>query len=185
MKSLLVDALRQANGEGTDKALSDSGSFDTSSQDFGETANDGELELMSTHSALIVREPEAEPQEAEAETELEVAVEPEVVGVTEHDEGTIDDEHAMTIVGMQALPLRDGAMPRLARFSPLLCLVAAALVAASWLLAHATGLTRAGLGAVVDEPAMNEGAQAVVFGETTRFPFLRPGEPLDAEDEVQ
>ncbi len=184
MKSLLVDALRQANGDDSDKALSDSGSFDAENQDFGDTANDDELELMSTHSALIVRqpqdEPQVEPQETMAETEL--AIEP--VDVAEHDQGPVDDEHAMTIVGMQPLPLRDGAMPRLARISPLLCLVAAALVAATWLLAHATGLTRGGLGAVIEEPASDEAAEAV-FGETTRFPFLRPGEPIDVEDGVQ
>ena len=76
-------------------------------------------------------------------------------------------------------------MPRLARYSPLLCLVAAAVVAATWLLAHATGATRAGLGTALPEPAAQEAAEVAAFGQTTRFPFIEPGEPLDVEEELQ
>ncbi len=191
MKSILVDALRQANGEDNDealsddKALSDSGSYDASNKDFGDTANDGELELMSTHSALIVSESQDEPQASESAAEIELAEEQEVPEVIDHHDGPVDDEHAMTVVGMQPLPLQDGAMPHLARYSPLMCIVAAAAVAATWLLAQATGANRAGLGTALPEPAAQETLEVAIFGETTRFPFIKPGEPLDAEEGLQ
>ena len=76
MKNILVDALRQANSDDvdTDHALSDSGSFDASTDEFESTANDEaggdaleslpDLELMETSAAIeLPADPAEEPEE--------------------------------------------------------------------------------------------------------------------------
>lgn len=90
MKSILVDALRQASSDDTesDHALTDSGSFDVSSDEFEATANDeaggdslvmdGELALMETSKALEVPVETVEPpQESEGHSIEEILGHPE------------------------------------------------------------------------------------------------------------
>jgi len=163
MKSILVDALRQANGDDTDQALSDSGSFDASQDALAPPANDtigeqdGELELMSTTSALVVQEQaEQGPEETVEGDESEATVqEPEADFEQAAYEPIayepVDDQHAMTVAGMMPLPVSRQQAPRLARLAPLLCAVLAFTVAASWLLINKLGVANASLGTTVTQ----------------------------------
>ncbi len=54
MKSILVDALRQANDQEPDSTLSDSGSFDATDAAFGPTANAAEV-VPPEHADELVR----------------------------------------------------------------------------------------------------------------------------------
>ena len=125
MKSILVDALRQANGDDTDRALSDSGSFDTSQDTLAPPANDtieeqhGELELMSTSSALVVREEsEQGPEETVKVDESEANFQDTEADFEQVSHESIvyepvDDEHAMTVAGMMPSRLHGGRRRRL------------------------------------------------------------------------
>ena len=130
MKSILVDALREANDDKPESALTDSGSFDASGEDFTETANDehvadsGELELMSTTDSL---ELPAELQDDIGETE-QIA---ETTAAAE-----IDASHAITIVGELPRPVPPQKAPAIARFAPLVTLLAAAAAGAVWMLVN-------------------------------------------------
>ncbi len=128
MKSILVDAIREASGDKPESALSDSGSFDASTEEFGETANDehvvdnGELELMETTSSL-------EP----AHEQLDDIVAPDHV---EEAASEIDASHAITIVGELPRPVPPQKAPAISRFAPLACVLAALAVGAFWMLAE-------------------------------------------------
>lgn len=174
MKSILVDALRQANGDDTDQALSDSGSFDASQENLEAPANDsleheeGELELMSTTSALVVREEETVVHDHVPDESGED------VQVLELDEGPVDDKHAITVVGLMPLPVLHTQTPGLARFAPLLCVLLAVAVASSWLLINTLGISGGSLGTKISQsdgevPQEAPGADASI---ETRFPFL-------------
>jgi len=190
MKSILVDALRQANGDDTDQALSDSGSFDASQDALASPANDiideqdSELELMSTTNALVVTEEvEQEPEEIEAvhPEPDDIALEAEANFETVAYE-PVDDDHAMTVAGMMPLPVTRRQAPRLARFAPLLCIALALTVAAGWLLINRLGVLDVSLGTTV---AQVNGGQAVddVASDpvpSSRFRFL-DGDELGTE----
>jgi len=185
MKSILVDALRQANSDDTDQALSDSGSFDASHEAFESPANDtleredGELELMSTTSALVVREKDAEDHELTAKSAEE---EPEVALEMEVDNMPVEDDHAVTIVGMKSLPVPKRRTPRLARFAPYVCAVVGVTVAGSWLLVNKLNTARASLGTVASE-SQNGELVDVKNSDTTpenRFPFIENGQAKES-----
>ena len=184
MKSILVDALRQANGEETDGALSDSGSFDASNQEFEATANDevseGELELMSTTNALVIHDDSEHVVE-------EPAVSDEPVGriELETDAEPVDDEHAITIAGMAPLPARKHNAPRIARLSPLFCIVIAVIVAVSWLALQQIGVSRGTVGAVVGTSGSDVVVPADGDDEVARFPFLDNGRAIEPEDSAR
>jgi len=195
MKSILVDALRQANGDDTDRALSDSGSFDTSQDTLAPPANDtieeqhGELELMSTSSALVVREEsEQGPEETVKVDESEANFQDTEADFEQVSHESIvyepvDDEHAMTVAGMMPLPVTRRQAPPLARIAPLLCAVLAFTVAASWLLINKLGTSNASLGTTITQGDSvspdNEPGSDPVPG--SRFRFLDGDEASPAE----
>jgi len=170
MKSILVDAIREASGDKPDSALSDSGSFDSSSDDFGETANDehvvddGELELMATTNSLEL------PSEQQDESgELDQAEE-----TASADE--IDTSHAITIVGELPRPVPPQKAPAIARFAPLVCVLAAMAVGAFWMLANylsvmspVTGIDTQGR---PTRPVTTAGDPDVAAEVAPNFPFI-------------
>ncbi len=198
MKSILVDALRQANGDDTDQALSDSGSFDTSQEPLDPPANEtieddhGELELMSTTNALVVQEETqhdvdefVEANETDAELETEADFEDVATGPVSFE--PVDDEHAMTVAGMMPLPVTRRQAPRLALLAPLLCVVLGFGVAASWLLINKLGISSIGLGTSVAQasrlsPEDGSGSDPV---PESRFRFLDEGAPGPEEGSTQ
>ena len=182
MKSILVDALRQANGDEGDKALSDSGSFEADQEQIESPANDAlaqeknELELMSTTNALIVQDGADNRQNHDAG----IAGEESAGGEIEVEAPPVDDEHAVTIVGMMPLPIARRRIPRLARVAPLLCVVCAAAVGGSWILINKVGMSRADLGPVSSTPGSADPA-GVTEGDGSlehRFPFIEIGQPM-------
>lgn len=196
MKSILVDALRQANGDDTDQALSDSGSFDTSQEPLDLPANDtleddhGELELMSTTNALVVQE-EAQHEtnvgvdDSPVDLETEADFEDAATGPVSFE--PVDDEHAMTVAGMMPLPVTRRQAPRLALLAPLLCVVLGFGVAASWLLINKLGISGIGLGTSVAQagrlsPDDGSGSDPV---PESRFRFLDEGAPGPEEGSTQ
>ena len=140
--------------------------------------DDGELELMSTTKALVV------PGEAADEPETPSANEEaaDAAADLEFEQVPVDDEHAVTIVGMMPLPVPKQRTPRLARFSPLVCAALAVTISGSWLLINKLGLSRAGLGTTISEVRDNGSTEDNGGDESpqTRFPFLETGEPVEA-----
>lgn len=196
MKSILVDALRQANGDDSDQALSDSGSFDTSQEPLAAPANDsiederGELELMSTTNALVVHEETQHEADVEADdppVDLETEADFEDVATGPVAFEPVDDEHAMTVAGMMPLPVTKRQAPRLARLAPIICAVLGLAVAASWLLINKLGVSNAGLGGAVAQvsgtnPDDDTSSDPV---PQSQFRFLDPDEPAPAEGSMQ
>ena len=193
MKSLLVDALRQANDEESDQVLSDSGSFDARSEDFAETANDehgedtGELELMSTTKALVVTE-EVTDDTPDASIEDEDLPRADAAAAFNHEE---EVDFSVTIVGEMPTPVDPQKMPRIAQFSPLLCLALAATVAGGWLLYQQLGAPLAGgnLGTVLAQSRAAHTPGVPKSGISTatpsRFPFLESGSSTAKQEVVQ
>ena len=189
MKSILVDALRQANDSDADQALTDSGSFDASQDALDAPANDiieedhGDLELMSTTNALVIRdESEDAPDEPVAVDEDQG--EPQDFAV-EYE--PVEDDHAMTVAGMIPLPVTKRQSPRLARLTPFLCAALALAVATSWLLINKLGVSGTSLGTTISQAHAADPADATAsdLEPTTRFPFLTSGQPDDAEGSIQ
>ncbi len=119
MKSLLVDALRQANEGEKDQALSDSGSFDTTAAEFSKTANDptAALELFETSISVP---PAAATDYEFSDTDIEEAQQPIPR------QANREDDSAYVATTPQS------GLPALARFAPVICIVAALVGAASW-----------------------------------------------------
>lgn len=165
MKSLLVDALRQANSDDSDadQALSDSGSFDATNDEFDAIANDdagdaahgadADLSLLATSAALeLPAEPaehaaeeaeeaippaptaEPEPTLSDAEEELRQTTELVLRDPDEHEPVDAEESHAITIVGELPKPMAPSKPPVLARLTPILCIVLAAAVGSGWYL---------------------------------------------------
>lgn len=131
MKSLLVDALRQANTGDTGTSVSDSGSFETAEADseFGATANDEvidsrepdeeELELLTSTGVLVVGEDVADS-----------SVDPSIKFSRLNDSAaqlSISRGHHPHVTAPESVPV-------LARYAPLICIVLAIVAAGSWLL---------------------------------------------------
>ena len=105
MKSLLVDALRQASSDDSDHALSDSGSFDVSNEEFAaaiandepDTPAEDELELMATNHALDVSSEIADstPEEAPEVVSEEVVYEASEA-IDEFIDEEPEEEHAVS-----------------------------------------------------------------------------------------
>lgn len=180
MKSILVDAIREASGDKPDSAMSDSGSFDASSQELGPTANDehvvddGELALMATTNSLEIHSEDAEdsgkPNPAE-----------ETASADE-----IDTSHAVTIVGELPRPVPPQKAPALARFAPHVCVLLAIAVGAFWTLAHHLGVGPAVSGVDSRDRAARLGDAA---GESQlgaevapNYPFLESEQPFDERE---
>ncbi len=208
MKSILVDALRQANGDDSDKALSDSGSIDTNQEPLVEPANDsigdehGELELMSTTNALVLQEETQHENDASARsdepdvdedfgTDAGQAANEAIANTTMANESIayepVDDEHAMTVAGMMPLPVTRRQSPHVARFTPLLCVVLGFAVATSWLLINKLGIFSTGLGTTVAQASSTGAADEGVNDPVpeSRFRFLDGDEPASAGGSAQ
>jgi len=170
MKSILVDAIREASGDKPDSALSDSGSFDASSDDFSVTANDeqvdddGALELMATTNSLEL------PSEQEDDSSGPDQVE-EAVSADE-----IDASHAITIVGELPRPVPPQKAPAVARFAPLVCALTALAAGGFWMLINhlsvvspVTGIDTPGRSARL---ASTPGDPDVAAQVAPNFPFI-------------
>lgn len=129
MKSILVDAIRQANEKEPETNLSDSGSFDATQEDFSAPANQdlidagfeeeaGELELMSTTTGLVV------PGDDDRDSESM----PARPGDTMSGGTVLLTSSDYIIPDNDSLP----PMPKLARHVPMLCVALALIAGASW-----------------------------------------------------
>ena len=181
MKSILVDALRQANGEEAETKLSDSGSFDTTQEDFTATANQdiidvgveaevAELELMATTRDLLV------PDAGEDDEFPPPRVEDTAVSGA----GWVTDR-ASVVRGNGSL----ARAPALARHVPLICVAAALLSAAGWL-GYQHLLLQAdapGLGTVAMQSRAVPGQDEPLHSEAVahRFRYLQSAHPLTPE----
>lgn len=129
MKSLLVDAMRQANAGDTGASVSDSGSFEPADRDFDATANDeiidscepdaDELELLSSTGVLVVGDEVAEST-TEPSAELSRLDDPS---------GRLSISH-----GRRECITAPERVPVLTRYSAHLCVLLAVVSAGSWLL---------------------------------------------------
>jgi hypothetical protein len=201
MKSLLVDAMRQANKGSDDAALSDSGSFDTTSDQFAETANDAEvkapdaladdLQLLDHNApaaeAVAVSAPTAEAvavdsidiDEDQGSVQLPDVVLPETPGDTELsiEEATFD----------VAVPVVRRA-PRMSRFSPAICLTLFLAAGFAWTAWQNWQEQAAGsvLGAsrIPGAPAGSAQNSAEMASTVERFPFIAATVP-EAGAEVE
>ena len=174
MKSLLVDALRQANSP---ESLSDSGSFETTDESLPETANDEvvdvdelqehieeDLELLATG----VFETGEWQQHTAAPDEDPVA--PDVT-----------EPHAEVVAGALRAPL-------MARIAPILCCAIAFVSAVAWIgwRHYETQFGKSGFAAT--EAARPEADANDALGGTLyvagaeRFPFIDPGAPDDRQE---
>ncbi len=166
MKSLLVDAMRQAKGDKPGVTLSDSGSYDTTSAELLDTANDADaLSLFETSAGIEVGNPT--PPVADAENN--------------------DPPPQYVATGIATVASR---APALARWTPVLCIVLAVVSAAGWSLYQQFQLRygKSTLSAQVElMPALSAGlassegdAEAV-----TRFPFIAVESSLTSEESSQ
>ena len=168
MKSILVDALRQANGKEPDSTLSDSGSFDATQPEFGQTANDAEvvplenpdenLELLQT-AAFHTEDFDAEPDSEFPEQSLAVT---------------------RAIDSAAIIPKRGSSRaPVLARFAPLVCVALAIVSAGSWALYQQYGTAnhnhRLGAADMPVNPGIANNAGESTASAAERFPFIDPG----------
>ena len=191
MKSLLVDALRQAHNSRQSQSLSDSGSFDTTNAEFENTANDPvaneevaspeELALFETTKGAALNGDalyEESPQDAAFDEPLESV---RALGSKQ----TIADENSVSRSGQS----RSG-LPALARFAPVICVTAALIAATSWALFRNSALGRDGLTMfelqsqeTVDETRDNN--PSTINVAAARFPFLdsaiQPENPENSE----
>lgn len=188
MKSILVDALRQANDKESETKLSDSGSFDTTQEDFTASANQDlidagfdddaeELELMSTTRGLVVPGADAGGDDGANEatpTQLTETMASATVLLTGSD---------CVIPDKNSLP----PMPKLARHVPVICVVVALLSAAGWLGYQRLELRAdtSGLGAVAVQSQAAAGQDELLPAEQAqqRFRYLRSALPVN-EDEA-
>lgn len=120
MKNPLADVIRQSSG--SDHALSDSGSFDTSKQNFGPIANDeaieavedAELELLESTGAIVLDDGTITFQ---TQDEIDHKVEDAPLPPSELlKANAFDPERA----------------PLMSRYAPVICLATALLAAVGW-----------------------------------------------------
>lgn len=190
MKSLLVDALRQARSSRQSNTLSDSGSFDTTNTEFANTANDPvvddvvasseELALFETLTGFD-RETDAFDDARSPDAEFD---EPRVSS-RQRRAGHADAEEGFESAREQP----HSRVPAVAKFAPLVCIAAALVAALFWGLFQSSDLARDGI-AMLDVPSRNaEGdgfANASQMGVAAeRFPFIeneqRPEDRESAE----
>lgn len=168
MKNLLVDALREANSSDQNKALSDSGSYDTSSEDYSATANDAEVE----QSALT----DADLALYETGVSIEVGAVANDVPTPDPQESTADRNSVSQTVE-QGHPGAAAAAPALARYAPLICLLFAGITASAWFAIHFLqwGFTESGI-AVSQSPStiaqIGSSSGVDSSGPTEKFPYI-------------
>ncbi len=171
MKSLLVDAIRRANDDETDKALSDSGTLESTGGEFGATANDSvadagdatnvdELQLFETSKGLSI-----------GEANLEYGTGP----IEDHEALAVQQAARSTATVLRHVDAY--AVPVVSKYSPHLCIVLALLAAAGWMLFQEFQFTAndGGLGALRASSAMQESARAVNRRDVL-FRFIHEGQ---------
>lgn len=190
MKSILVDAIRQANDTESETKLTDSGSFDTTNEDFRATANQDmadagfdkdaeELELMSTTRGLVV--PDAgEHSDDGLDEDMPTQLAETSVGATVLLTGA-----DCVVPDARSLP----PMPQLARHVPLMCVAVALLSAAGWfgyqhlvLKADTSGL---GVVAMQSQAVAGQDELVPAEQEEQRFRYLRAPIPASEDEAAQ
>lgn len=118
MKSLLVDALLQANSGDKGQTLTDSGSYDATDRVLPITANDAVAECSDTAEEATNRRQADDLQELSLEVEVKVR---EAI-----------NEHSIPAAAVTwvADPINEG--PVLARFTPHACVLLAIVTAGCW-----------------------------------------------------
>ncbi len=171
MKNVLVDAIRQANRDEPGQTLSDSGSFDTADSDFGVTANDAvadtqsiadELQLYETSNALTASDGGVGESIVLTDTTTSELAEAELPS---------DVQRTVPAVSARFNTVR--RTPVLSRYSPHICVLLAALAAATWLMFQQLQIAQTGgiLSAVRPTSAVQE-QPGTVGGGQARFRFI-------------
>lgn len=178
MKSLLVDALRQAHNSRQSRSLSDSGSFDTTNAEFETTANDP-----------VASEVAASPDElALFETTANAALHDDALYVEPSQDADFDEPLGAvrplgpkhTSAAQYVLPtsgLSQSGLPAVARFAPVICVTAALITAVSWGLFRSSelgrdDLTMLGLQSRDSSVETRQNRPSAINTAAVRFPFL-------------
>ena len=175
MKNPLADVLRQSTG--SEAAISDSGSFETSGSVLGPTANDEnvvaddaiDLQLLEATGALVIENGTVQFEAPDRTTAVAAP---------------LPDSVAATLGSQSASPQ---AAPLLSRFAPLICVLAALLSAVSWTVYRQmqAAATQNSIGTQptsagnTTEPL----AGTVRLAGAERFPFINPAEIPAADQE--
>lgn len=179
MKSLLVDAMRQANKGDKGAALSDSGSFDTTSDQFTETANDSVVDTpQPLADDLQLMDPDAPESDAigiEALTNSADPV-PPALSNAEIPEPATGRNLSAEFIALDAAVPAVGRAPRLSQFSPVICLavfLAAGLVWVGWQnwQEQATGSKLDG-SRIPGAPLHSASGESDAGSQAERFPFI-------------
>lgn len=167
MKNLLEEAARISNLAETSSNLLDSGSFDTTLQDFAETANDAAtLEDSAADGAIL-----AEPTPLELE---DIRPQWETLGDDEPIDSGIARKAAAESLVDSTVPVRH-RMPSIVRVSPYLCVLLAVASSAGWLfyldVANSNNATTLGA-ALLQTPRIDAAVDESSLGNVERFPFV-------------
>jgi len=176
MKSLLVDALRQANEREASGTLSDSGSFDATRDDFGVIANDEERSEKTRVGVDRSEDVDLELLETSAPADTDPASNDAVEFMAEEPVAMEPDRR----IGMKSNATTVEEAPLLAKYSPLLCLCLALAAVGMWsvYLNISADQSATAIGAVFSESRRSESAVETGQGSTEeRFPFLSSTEP--------
>ena len=190
MKSLLVDAIRQAKFGDQEQSLSDSGSFDTTRSEIPETANDA------------VIEPDGDDAEALRLYETSASLEAAVSDADDDADFFNTNELVSDNAGKRAAtgPLRPAASaplisvrssgPYIARFAPLACVTLAALAAMSWsgyqhlkLKYAESEFAAAQVGGTAARAPERDGAVSLAVEQ--RFPFINAAKAASDAEKVE
>ena len=172
MKSLLVDALRQAHNSRQSRSLSDSGSFETTSAEFETTANDpvasevapspDELALFETTANAALND-DALYDEPSPDADFDEPL------------GSKHTSAAQNVLSTSGLS--QSGLPAVARFAPVICVMAALITAVSWGLFRSSelgrdDLTMLGLQAPETSIETRQNRPSAINTAAVRFPFL-------------
>ncbi|MCH9695695.1 MAG: hypothetical protein K0U72_14365 [Gammaproteobacteria bacterium] len=178
MKSLLVDAMRQANKGDSGSTLSDSGSFDTTSDEFTETANDAVVTVPGTAAdelqLLDADTPESDSPLAEVLDEVETL--PELLQDPETTSPTGGRELSAKFAVADIVAPVVSKAPRLSRLSAVICLtlfLTSGVVWTVWQKWHDQAAASAlGVSWIPGESTRSETNSENAAANTERFPFI-------------
>ena len=176
MKSLLVDALRQANDSSGDRSLSDSGSFDTTREEFVETANDAQgYEIRSNDQELALLEESSSELAADSDFADEFQQElPDADTLTAAVRGAARASSKAASANILAAPF-------IARHALTICLLLALTFAAGFSLLRMLQF-ESYLGTEQLRVSSQQDANAPHASES-RFPFIAPTAKVAEQDE--
>lgn len=165
MKSILVDALREANGTKSESTLSDSGSFDATQSEFGPTANDEEVVPLAAPDENLELLRTASFHTDDFDSELD----------TEFPEQSMAATRAIDAAVLAAIQ-SSARTPVLARYAPLICIAVAIVSAGSWAVyqhyATTNHDTRIGAAEFRLGPGVNHDGVESTARDADRFPFI-------------